>query len=154
VNITSAFLGLILAFLVIPIFSLTLDTPLFYVNRGVKIPAAVLLLLGALVAFWLIFFLFFYLVSSFLARIIQPNQLGRLVIFVEVLYLTFCAVDLNISLFTSSRTMQLIITVLFSVMAAYVSAKLLLRKNFGMYLMSSLVLAFVCRDFLVGISRR
>ena len=89
VNITSAFLGLILAFLVIPIFSLTLDTPLFYVNRGVKIPAAVLLLLGALVAFWLIFFLFFYLVSSFLARIIQPNQLGRLFIFVEVLYLTF-----------------------------------------------------------------
>jgi hypothetical protein len=147
-NLTSLCVSLILVFLVIPTFSLTLNTPLFYLNRGIKIPVAILFLLCALIAIWLSLFALLYLIISIPAKIIQPILFGRLVVFVGAFYLSFCAIYLNNLPTTLPKAIHLILLVIISSTVGYVLSRLITFRNLGIYLVSALVIALVAQGIM------
>jgi glucan phosphoethanolaminetransferase (alkaline phosphatase superfamily) len=150
VNLTSLCIGLISGFLVIPTFSLTLGTPLFYVNRGLEIPIATLVLTLALIIIWLSLFVLLYVVFFVFAKIISQKLLTTLVIFVGSSYFSFCAIYLNNLLAALPKVERLILVAILSMLVGFVSTKLLAHRSLGTYLLSALLIALIAQGLFNG----
>jgi len=149
-NLTSLCIGLIFGFLVIPTFSLTLGTPLFYINRGLEIPIATLVLSLALIIIWLSLFALLYVVFFVFAKMISQKLLTTLVIFVGSSYFTFCAIFLNDLLGALPKVERLILVAILSMLVGFVSTKLLAHRSLGTYLLSALLIALIAQGLFNG----